>query len=189
MADWTEKYRPDSLDELRGNDSARDDFREWAETWDDHREAVVLHGSPGVGKTSAAHALASDLGWEVVELNASDQRTADEIERYAGRAAANATLGGSAEGPDADGSGGRQLVVLDEADNMHGSADRGGAAAITRLVKEANQPVVLIANEYYEMTDGLRNNTQDIEFRDVSRRSIVPVLRDICRREGVDYED
>jgi replication factor C large subunit len=187
MADWTEKYRPDSLDELRGNDSARDDLREWAETWDDHREAVVLHGSPGVGKTSAAHALASDLGWEVVELNASDQRTADEIERYAGRAAANATLGGSAEGP--DGTGGRQLVVLDEADNMHGSADRGGAAAITSLVKEANQPVVLIANEYYEMTDGLRNNTQDIEFRDVSRRSIVPVLRDICRREGVDYED
>jgi replication factor C large subunit len=186
MVDWTEKYRPDSLDELRGNDSARDDFREWAETWDDHREAVVVHGSPGVGKTSAAHALASDRGWAVVELNASDQRTADEIERYAGRAAANATLGGSAGGDD---SGGRQLVVLDEADNMHGSADRGGAAAVTRLVKEASQPVVLIANEYYEMTDGLRNNTRDIEFRDVSSRSIVPVLRDICRREDVAYED
>jgi replication factor C large subunit len=181
MADWTEKYRPDSLDELRGNDKARDAFAEWADTWDDHREAVVLHGSPGVGKTSAAHALASDRGWSVVELNASDQRTADEIERYAGRAAANTTLGGSDDG--------RQLVVLDEADNMHGNADRGGAAAITRLVKEANQPVVLIANEYYEMTDGLRNNTQDIEFRDVSSRSIVPVLRDICRREDVAYDD
>jgi DNA polymerase III delta prime subunit len=80
MADWTETYRPESLAEVRGNDTARDAFREWAETWDDHREAVVLHGSPGVGKTSAAHALAKDLGWAVVELNASDQRTADEIE-------------------------------------------------------------------------------------------------------------
>jgi len=48
------------------------------------REAVVLHGSPGVGKTSAAHALANDMGWETVELNASDQRTADVIERFAG---------------------------------------------------------------------------------------------------------
>jgi len=199
MADWTEKYRPDSLEELRGNDKARDAFREWAETWDDHREAVVLHGSPGVGKTSAAHALANDLGWAVVELNASDQRTADEIERFAGRAAANATLSGSAGGGGSDGGAGgndggagpagRQLIVLDEADNMHGSADRGGAAAVTTLVEEANQPVVLVANDYYEMSNGLRNNTRDIEFRDVSSRSIVPVLRDICRREGVDYED
>jgi replication factor C large subunit len=188
--DWTERYRPDSLDELRGNDKARDAFREWAETWDDHREAVVLHGSPGVGKTSAAHALAADLGWPVVELNASDQRTADEIERYAGRAAANATLGGSAAGSEEGGPvAGRQLIVLDEADNMHGNADRGGAAAITRLVKAASQPVVLIANDHYEMTDGLRRATQDIEFRDVSRRSIVPVLRDVCRQEGIDYED
>jgi replication factor C large subunit len=216
--DWTEKYRPASLEEVRGNNKARDALREWAETWGEHREAVVLHGSPGVGKTSAAHALASDMGWAVVELNASDQRTADEIERFAGRAAANATLGGSmhrarrslqsGDGEDdgeSDGIGdpgvagetgdddlaadGRQLIVLDEADNMHGTADRGGTAAITRLVKDANQPVVLIANEYYEMSNGLRNNTRDIEFRDVSNRSIVPVLRDICRKEGIDYED
>ncbi|MEF8882263.1 MAG: AAA family ATPase, partial [Halapricum sp.] len=61
--DWTEKYRPSTLAEVRGNDKARDSLREWADTWEDHREAVVLHGSPGVGKTSAAHALASDKGW------------------------------------------------------------------------------------------------------------------------------
>ena len=191
MADWTETYRPDSLDELRGNDKAREALQEWADTWDDHREAVVLHGSPGVGKTSAAHALASDRGWAVVEMNASDQRTADEIERFAGRAAANATLGGSARS-DGDATGataGRQLVVLDEADNIHGNADRGGAAAITRLVKGASQPVVLIANEYYEMSSALRSATRDVEFRDVSRRSIVPVLRDICRKEGIEYDE
>ncbi|MFC6725228.1 AAA family ATPase, partial [Halobium palmae] len=71
MTDWTEKYRPSTLSEVRGNDSARDEFEEWARSWDDHRKAVVLHGSPGVGKTSAAHALAADMGWETVELNAS----------------------------------------------------------------------------------------------------------------------
>ena len=89
MADWTETYRPTTLSEVRGNDSARDAFEEWAETWDEHGEAVVLHGSPGVGKTSAAHALANDLGWPVLEMNASDARTADEIERFAGRAASS----------------------------------------------------------------------------------------------------
>jgi replication factor C large subunit len=189
MADWTETYRPTTLSEVRGNDSARDEFEEWADTWDQHREAVVIHGSPGVGKTSAAHALAADKGWETMELNASDQRTADVIERFAGRAAMNTTLSGAT---DASTRGqrdrGRQLVILDEADNIHYQKDYGGKQAVTTLLKEANQPIVLIANDYYDMSRGMRNACREIEFRDVSARSIVPVLRDICRREGVEFE-
>jgi replication factor C large subunit len=188
MTDWTERYRPSTLSEVRGNNKARDALEEWAGTWDDHREPVVLHGAPGVGKTSAAHALASDMGWEVVELNASDQRTADDIERFAGRASKNATLAGSVGGSGA-GTGGRQLIVLDEADNIHHQYDRGGKRAVTDLLKDADQPIVLIANEYYDMSNGLRNAAREIEFRDVSARSIVPVLRDILRKEGIEFDE
>jgi len=179
--DWTEKYRPSTLAEVRGNDKARDAFEEWADSWEDHREAVVLHGSPGVGKTSAAHALANDKGWPTIELNASDARTKDVIERVAGEAARSGTL--------SQGGSGRRLVVMDEADNIHGNADRGGTRAVTSLVKEADQPVVLIANDFYEMSKGLRNACREIEFREVSTRSIVPVLRDICRKEDIEFED
>ncbi|MFO7925619.1 MAG: replication factor C large subunit [Halobacteriota archaeon] len=178
MSDWTEKYRPTTLSEVRGNDKARDALKAWADTWDEHGEAVVVHGSPGVGKTSAAHALANDMGWPILEMNASDARTKDEIERLAGRAAANTTLGSE-----------RQLIILDEADNLHRHKDRGGAAAMTRLVKGATQPIVLIANEYYDMSSGLRSACREIEFRDISARSIVPVLRDICRQEGVGFDE
>jgi replication factor C large subunit len=179
MTDWTETYRPTTLSDLRGNDKARENLHSWARSWDDHREAAVLHGSPGVGKTSAAHALANDMGWDVMELNASDSRTRDQIEKVAGGAAMNRSLTGT----------GRQLVVLDEADNLHQHKDRGGARAMTDLVKSANQPIVLIANDYYDMSRGLRNACREIEFRDVSARSILPALRDICRREGVQYDD
>ncbi len=178
--DWTEKYRPSTLSEVRGNDKARDALKEWADTWDDHREAVILHGSPGIGKTSAAHALANDKGWDTIELNASDSRTKDVIERVAGEAAKSGTLTGGSD---------RRLVILDEADNLHGNVDRGGTRAITSLVKEASQPMVLIANEFYDMSNGLRNACRDVEFRDVGKRSIVPVLRDLCRKEGIEYED
>jgi replication factor C large subunit len=184
VTDWTEKYRPTTLSEVRGNDKARDALAEWAKAWEPGSPAAVLHGAPGVGKTSAAHALANDMGWETVELNASDQRTADVIDRLAGRAARNATLGGAAAG-----TGGRQLVIVDEADNLHGNYDRGGARALTDLVKESSQPVVLLANDFYEMSRGLRNACEEIEFRDVGKRSIVPVLRDLCRREGVGFDD
>ncbi|EMA50985.1 replication factor C large subunit [Halococcus salifodinae] len=180
MVDWTEKYRPSTLSEVRGNNKARDALAEWAETWDAHGEAVILHGAPGVGKTSAAHALAADMDWPTIELNASDQRTKAVVERIAGEAAKSGTL--------TEGGAGRRLVVMDEADNLHGNVDRGGSRAITSLVKEAGQPMILIANEFYDMSNSLRNACETIEFRDVGARSILPVLRDICRREDVEYE-
>ncbi len=180
MSDWTEKYRPASLSALRGNDKACNKLREWAKTWEDHREAVIIYGPPGIGKTSAAHALASDFGWPTIELNASDSRTKDVIERVAGEAAKSGTLTGGGDG--------KRLVIMDEADNIHGNADRGGTRATTALVKEANQPMILIANEFYDMSQGLRGACRDIEFRSVSKRSIVPVLRDICRKEGIEFD-
>lgn len=176
--DWTEVYRPQTLSAVRGNDSARDELQSWARSWPDQGRAIILHGRPGVGKTSAAHALARDMDWQPVELNASDQRTASVIDEVAGEAAKSATLTGA-----------RKLIILDEADNLHGNADRGGSGAITRLVKEAQQPIVLIANEFYDMSRGLRNACEDIEFRAVSTRSIVPVLRDICRKEDIDFDE
>jgi len=75
-------------------------------------------------------------------------------------------------------------VILDEADNIHGNYDRGGASAITELVKESGQPIVPIANDYYDMARGLRNATQEIEFRDVSARSIVPSSATSVARRG-----
>ncbi|MCO8244986.1 MULTISPECIES: replication factor C large subunit [unclassified Haladaptatus] len=181
MVDWTEKYRPTTLSEVRGNNKARDQLREWAETWENHGDAVILHGSPGVGKTSAAHALANDMGWPTIELNASDQRTGDVVKRIAGEAAKSGTLTGGVSG--------RRIVIMDEADNLTHNADRGGSRAITDVVKSANQPLVLIANEFYDMSNSLRNACETIEFRDVSARSIVPALRDICRQEDIEYDD
>lgn len=179
MPDWTEKYRPTTLADVRGNNKSVKQLREWAQDWEsgEDREPALVHGEPGVGKTSAVHALANDMGWTVVEMNASDARTADAVEEVAGEATRSAGLGT-----------GRTLVVMDEADNLHGNADRGGSGAVTEMVKEASQPVVLIANDPYEMSRTLRNACREIEFRNVSSRSIVPVLRDICREEGIEFE-
>ncbi|MDY7082671.1 MAG: AAA family ATPase, partial [Halobacteria archaeon] len=175
--EWTEKYRPTTLADVRGNNKSVDELREWAKNWEEHREPALVYGEPGVGKTSAVHALANDFDWEITELNASDNRTADAVESVAGEASKSGTLTGK-----------KHLIILDEADNLHGNADRGGSKAVTRIVKEASQPVVLIANEYYDMSNALRRACREIEFRNVSKRSIIPVLRDICKREGIEFE-
>ncbi len=177
--DWTEKYRPQTLSQVIGHNKAVEELRQWAENWKlgiPKDRAVVIHGRAGIGKTTVAHALAHDMGWDVIELNASDQRTADIIEKVVGSASQMSTL---------DGMGRKRLVIMDEADNIHGTADRGGERAIVELIKKTSQPIILIANELYEMSAGLRGSIRPIQFNSVISRSMIPALKRIAEAEGV----
>ena len=193
LDDWSEKHRPKALADLVGNGKAIDELRAWADSWKGglpkEERAAVLAGEPGVGKTSAAHALARDYGWGVIELNASDQRNEDVIRRIAGGGAANRAFG--ADGSFDAAGGGRQLIVLDEADNLFGREDKGGMKAILDTIRETKQPIVLIANDLYEMqrrASSLKSLARVIKFQKVHSNSIPPALRRIAKAEGVVLE-
>ncbi len=177
ITQWTEKYRPKTLTEVRSNDKAIGELKEWAEKWD--KKAAILYGPPGIGKTSAAYALANDMGWDTIELNASDQRTADIIKKIAGSAAQTGTF---------EGTTGRRLVILDEADNIYGNVDKGGTKAIADVIKKTKHPLILIANEYYEMPKALRALCRPIQFRTVQSKSIIRVLKKICDQEKIECD-
>ncbi|MBN2110244.1 MAG: AAA family ATPase, partial [Methanosarcinaceae archaeon] len=177
--EWAEKYRPKTLADIVGHKKPVEELRSWAEQWvhgiPDVR-AVILQGPAGTGKTSSAHALAMDFGWEAIELNASDQRTAGVIEKVAGSASQMRTLTGVS---------GKRLIILDEADNLHGNSDRGGSRAIINVIRETSQPVVLIANDLYGISSSLRSLCLEIKFNPIKSRSIVTALREIAIKEGV----
>jgi replication factor C large subunit len=177
--DWAEKYRPRRLSDLVGNGPAVKAIFDWARSWGPGKKPLLLYGKPGTGKTSAAHALARDMGWELVELNASDQRTKDAIQRVAGVAGVTASLSGA----------GRKLIVFDEADNLHGTADRGGAREILEVIATSLQPVILIANDLYGIPPEIRVKCEPVLFRAVQARSILPRLKFICAGESLACSD
>lgn len=104
---WTEKYRARNFMDLCGDDSTNRHVLRWLKRWDHvvfpgqakakpvitrrpgmkhqveeekpHRKILMLTGPPGLGKTTLAHVCAKQAGYEVLEVNASDDRSRDVV--------------------------------------------------------------------------------------------------------------
>ena len=76
----TEKYRPGTLNEIKGQSDAIEKLMLFLKQFPKKR-AVCLYGPAGTGKTSIAHASANDLKYEIIELNASDLRNREQLDR------------------------------------------------------------------------------------------------------------
>ena len=81
----TERYRPETLDNIIGQQKAVKTLQKWAQIAD--RGALIFEGPSGVGKTSAAYALARQLGvdpkgpdFRKIEAQECDVRTVRELD-------------------------------------------------------------------------------------------------------------
>ena len=80
---WTEKFFPKSFDEFVGNVEIAKEAAAFASGWENGKpqKPLLLFGQSGAGKTCLAHLTAALFGWAVFELNASDFRSKEIIER------------------------------------------------------------------------------------------------------------
>ncbi|KAL8996335.1 MAG: hypothetical protein Q9169_004135 [Polycauliona sp. 2 TL-2023] len=150
---WTEKYRAKKFTDLVGDERTHRDVLRWVKHWDPlvfpgssrlttrvksvgdttedkaHCKILLLTGPPGLGKTTLAHVCARQAGYEVVEINASDERSRDivkgKIRDLVGtenvRGVKTKTTNGTVR------RAGRPVcVVIDEVDGVVGGTGGGG---------------------------------------------------------------
>jgi len=180
---WVIKYRPRRVSDVVNQDQAKEKFIPWLRQWLQNRvpekKAALFYGPAGVGKTSLVEAAAHEYGLELIEMNASDFRRKEDIERIAKIAATQMSLFGK-----------RKIILLDEVDGISGSADKGGLDAILELIKVTRHPIVMTANDPWDQKlRPLRDASLMIPFNRLSERYVVQVLKRICAAEKLECED
>lgn len=181
-AAWTVKHKPKTIVDVVGNKEAIQRFVDWVKSWESgtpKKRAAFLYGPPGVGKTVTVEVLANASKAEFVEKNASDYRTEEAINHFAGLASQYGSLFGA-----------NRIILLDELDGLTGTSDRGGVKAITDVVKTAQCPIVLVSNSAYDPRfTNLRSYCLLIEFKKPSVSDVLKHLKRVCEGEDIKADE
>ena len=177
---WVDTYKPTSLHQVIGHAQQAKDLLTWLRQFEPLKsKAALLTGPPGIGKTTTAHLVCKEAGYDVVEFNASDARSATAIRDILEKAGKSTALGATANT--------RRVIILDEVDGMS-SSDRGGLAEITRFLRGGIAfPLLCIANERTSpKLRGLAATCLDIRFSRPTKTTIAKALMGIVKHEGLE---
>ncbi|OJJ47120.1 hypothetical protein ASPZODRAFT_166366 [Penicilliopsis zonata CBS 506.65] len=199
---WTTKYAPTSLNMICGNKGPVEKLQAWLRDWRKNAKAnfkkpgkdgsgiyrsVMIHGPPGIGKTTAAHLIANLEGYDVVETNASDTRSKKLVENGLLGVLDTTSLSGyfSGTGKKIDSEKKNLVLIMDEVDGMS-AGDRGGVGALAAIAKKTQIPLILICNERrLPKMKPFDNITYELPFRRPTAEQIRARLSTICFREGL----
>ncbi|KAI3918099.1 hypothetical protein MKX01_041419 [Papaver californicum] len=206
---WPEKYKPKTPNDILGNQSLVKQLHEWLSHWNDHflhtgqqgkgkkqndngaKKAVLISGSPGIGKSTSANLVSQMLGFQGIEVNASDSRgKADsKILKGIGGSMANSikelvsneSLSVKMERSKHQ----KTVLIMDEVDGMS-SGDRGGVADLIASIKISKIPIICICNDRYsQKLKSLLNYCLLLNYRKPTKQQMAKRLMQVATTEGV----
>ena len=167
-----EKYRGKCFLDIKGQETAIDRIKAFIKTFPSGKKAVILYGPAGTGKTSLAYALAHENNCEILELNASDLRNREQLDKILKPASEQQSL-----------SGRNKVLLVDEADGLS-TADRGGLPELISLVEKTKFPIIITANNIWQQKFNLlRRKAEMIPMKSLNYRLVLSVLKEIAEKE------
>jgi replication factor C large subunit len=170
---WSEKYRPQIISDMIGNEESRAAILEWFAKWKKGTKPLLLVGPPGIGKTTIAYLVAKQFGYDMIGLNASDVRSKSRINEILMPVLGNVSVLGT------------PMIFVDEVDGIHGRGDYGGAAALVDILKEPTIPIILAANnDSLDKMKNIKKVVKTILFKKIPPRLLRVYLENILKKEG-----
>ena len=176
---WIEKYRPQTLDDIHGQEEIIERLQSYIAQ--DDVPHLLFSGPAGVGKTTAATAIAREIygedNWRgnFLELNASDQRGIDVV-RDRIKEFARSSFGGDF-----------RIVFLDEADSLTDDAQ----SALRRTMEQFsdNTRFILSCNYSSKIIDPIQSRCAVFRFSPLSDEAVSGMVREIAAAEEIEVTD
>lgn len=172
MTQWCEKYRPISLIEIKGQNLAIDKIKRFIKDFGKGKNSMILYGTPGTGKTTIAYAMAKETNSEIFELNASDLRNKEQLEKVLRPAIEQKSIRKD-----------KKIILIDEIDGIS-ETDRGGLLELLGLLEKTMYPIIITANDIWDKKfNVLRRKSELINLKEVEYKIIKSILIEILKKE------
>src|SRR3989338_7576516 len=176
---WTEKYRPQKLSEVVGQKEIVSILKAYVR--EKNMPNLLFAGPPGIGKTTAALALARDLYGEnyrecILELNASDERGIDVVRGKIKDFARTVSL---AEVP-------FKIIFLDEADSLTNDAQNALRRTMELYVNLTR--FVLSANYSSKIIEPIQSRCSVFRFRPLLEEETREMIARVAKGEGLELD-
>ena len=179
---WVEKYRPKKMTELVNQKDVVGSINSMLKNQSELPH-LLFSGSAGVGKTTAALCLSSEIlreHWRTytLELNASDERGINMVRERVKKFSRFAGL--DTEIP-------FKIIILDEADEMTSDAQ----TALRRIIEDTSKicRFILIANNLSKIIAPIQSRCVVFKFTRISDNEIISQLKFIAKQEKIKTDE
>ena len=177
---WSEKYRPKTIEDCILPDRLRKPFQEYVNQ--KNIPNLLLSGGPGVGKTTAAKAMCNQVGCDFMVINGSDENGVDTIRVKIKNYASSMSF-----------SGGRKVVIIDEADYLTPNAQ----AILRNAIEEfsSNCSFIFTCNYKNRIIEPLHSRCAVVDFtlksaeKAVMAKDFFVRIKSILQSEKIEYSD
>lgn len=173
---WTEKYRPNQLNEIIGQPHFTMDAKSWIE--EKNMPNLLLFGNPGNGKTGAGLVigkaiLGDSFNDNFIEVNASDDRRLETVRTMIKNVAQSGTIGDAPF----------RIMLLDEMDGMTNDAQNALKRIMERYAN--NIRFIITCNDRNKIIFALQSRCANYHFKPLSNDSMLEVLQSILKAEEI----
>jgi len=169
-----EKYKPKSINDLIIKMEKINEIKRLVL----ERKPVIISGPAGCGKTTLAHLLAKDINYEILEINASEDRNRNKIEEILKPATKEASL--FAKG---------RLILVDDVEALSGSQDRGGIATLINMLNQTKWPIIFTTTDHtLQKLVPIRKKSALVELEKTEDKLLFSYLVKILDKEKILYD-